>query len=98
MTDITSNADWKDTPTVKACLAGGFSCAPPPKAPALTRTSVSIAPASAPTPPTFQSWQRTDAATLTADAQARGWIDKADRHRRLLDRLDALIAQTQEAG
>jgi len=39
--------------------------------------------------------QRVDAAALAADAQARGWIDEADRHHRLLARLDAIIAQRQ---
>lgn len=37
--------------------------------------------------------QRVDTQALAADAEARGWIDEADRHRKLLDRLDALIAQ-----
>src|SRR5664280_2886572 len=31
--------------------------------------------------------------TLAADAEARGWIDEADRHRRLIARLDAVLAQ-----
>jgi hypothetical protein len=31
----------------------------------------------------------------SADAEKRGWITDADRHRRLLARLDALIAQAQ---
>ena len=38
--------------------------------------------------------QRIDTKALLADAQTRGWIDEADRHRRLLDRLDTLIADT----
>ena len=32
-------------------------------------------------------------ATLANDAERRGWIDEADRHRKLLARLDTLIAQ-----
>ena len=40
------------------------------------------------------SAQRVDTRALLADAQTRGWIDEADRHRRLLDRLDTLIANT----
>jgi hypothetical protein len=39
--------------------------------------------------------QKTDAQRLAADAQARGWIDEADRHLRLVERLDALIGHTQ---
>jgi len=37
--------------------------------------------------------QRMDAQALAADAEARGWIDEADRHRRLIARLDAVLAQ-----
>jgi hypothetical protein len=37
--------------------------------------------------------QRLDAHALAADAEARGWIEEADRHRRLIDRLDAVLAQ-----
>ena len=41
--------------------------------------------------------QRTDAAALAADAEARGWGDEAARHRRLIERLDTLIARTDTA-
>jgi hypothetical protein len=34
---------------------------------------------------------------LAADAEQRGWIEEADRHHRLLQRLDQLIAQAQTA-
>jgi hypothetical protein len=44
-------------------------------------------------PANFANSQRVDAAALAADAEARGWIMEADRHRRLLARLDALIAE-----
>ncbi len=33
--------------------------------------------------------------TLARDAEARGWISEADRHRRLIERLDAHIRQAQ---
>jgi hypothetical protein len=36
--------------------------------------------------------QRIDAQELAADAAERGWIDEADRHRKLIARLDTLIA------
>jgi hypothetical protein len=39
--------------------------------------------------------QRVDARALAAGADARGWSTGADRHRRLAERLDALIAQAQ---
>jgi hypothetical protein len=38
--------------------------------------------------------QRVDAEALAADAEARGWIDEAQRHRRLVARLDALLSET----
>jgi hypothetical protein len=39
--------------------------------------------------------QRVDAQALAADAAARGWGAEAERHRKLIARLDALIAQAQ---
>lgn len=41
--------------------------------------------------------QRIDAQHLAADAAERGWIDEADRHRKLIARLDTLIAQSAPA-
>jgi len=37
--------------------------------------------------------QRADAEALAADAETRGWGREAGRHRRLIERLDTLIAQ-----
>ena len=39
--------------------------------------------------------QRADAAVLAADAEARGWGEEAARHRRLIERLDRLIAHAK---
>lgn len=39
--------------------------------------------------------QRVDAEALAADAEQRGWIDEAERHHKLIARLDALIAHTK---
>ena len=100
LTDVTGNTDWKDTPTVKARLAGGF-CMRAPAQGACPYANICEHCPSFRTDATYLpvlAAQRTDAATLAADAQARGWIDEADRHRRLLDRLDALITQTQDVG
>jgi hypothetical protein len=41
--------------------------------------------------------QRVDAQALLADAEERGWGDEARRHRRLIERIDALIAKA-DAG
>jgi hypothetical protein len=39
--------------------------------------------------------QRVDADALARDAEQRGWIDEADRHHKLIARLDTLIADTE---
>ncbi len=41
--------------------------------------------------------QRVDAQALLADAEERGWGDEARGHRRLIERIDALIAKA-DAG
>jgi hypothetical protein len=41
--------------------------------------------------------QRVDAEALAADAEARGWLEEADRHRRLVARLDLLLAEASGA-
>lgn len=95
--DISAGAtDWKDTPTIKARLAGGYCL----------RTSAQGACAYANicehcpnfrTESTFLpilATQRADAAALAADAEARSWGTEATRHRRLVERLDQLMNQT----
>jgi hypothetical protein len=39
--------------------------------------------------------QRVDAQALAQDAENRGWIAEAERHKRLIGRLDALISEAQ---
>jgi hypothetical protein len=39
--------------------------------------------------------QRIDAQALATDAENRGWIEEADRHRKLVARLDTLIARSE---
>ena len=98
VTDITGqNADWKDTPLIKSRLAGGYclrtaaqgSCAYAnicEHCPSF-RTDAAFLPVLAA--------QRSDTEALLADAEARGWGEEAARHRRLLDRLDQRMAQTE---
>jgi integrase len=87
--------DWRDAPAIKARLAGGYCLRAPAQGacpyanicehcPNLRTDAASIA---------ILAAQRIDAKALAADAQARGWIGEADRHHRLVARLDALIAQ-----
>jgi integrase len=91
--------DWRDAPAIKSRLAGGHCLRAAAQGacpyanicehcPSFRTDTASIAVLAA---------QRVDTRALADDAEARGWIDEADRHRRLLDRLDTLIAQA-EAG
>ena len=97
VTDISGNADWKDTPLIKSRLAGGYclrtaaqgSCAYAnicEHCPSF-RTDAAFLPVLAA--------QRADTEALLADAEARGWGEEAARHRRLLERLDQRMAQTE---
>ena len=47
-----------------------------------------------PSSPPILAAQRVDADALARYAEHRGWIDEADRHHKLIARLDALIADT----
>ncbi len=87
--------DWRDAPAIKARLAGGHCLRAPAQGacpyanicehcPNFRTDSVTVAVLAA---------QRVDTAALAADAEARGWIDEAERHHKLLARLDTLIAQ-----
>ena len=94
---ITGGADWKDTPTIKSRLAGGFCL----RAPAQGSCAYANICEHCPNFRTDTGYlavlgaQHADALALAADAQARGWGDEAKRHRRLADRLDELISQTR---
>jgi integrase len=91
--------DWRMAPAIKARLAGGF-CVRAPAQGACPyanicehcpnfRTDAGYLPVLAA--------QRIDARALAADAEARGWVSEAERHHRLIERLDAHIARA-EAG
>ncbi len=89
--------DWKEAPAVKARLAGGFCVRAQVQGPCAYanicehcpnfRTDAGYLPVLAA--------QRADAETLARDAEARGWGSEADRHRRLIERLDAHIREAQ---
>ncbi|MCA1701979.1 MAG: site-specific integrase [Actinobacteria bacterium] len=91
------DSDWKQAPAIKARLAGGFCIRAQAQGPCAYanicehcpnfRTDVGYLPVLAA--------QRADTETLARDAEARGWISEADRHRRLIERLDAHIRQAQ---
>ena len=85
--------NWKEAPAVKARLAGGFCVRAQAQGPGAYanicehcpnfRTDVGYLPVLAA--------QCADTEALARDAEARGWISEADRHRRLIERLDAHI-------
>jgi Aldo/keto reductase family len=91
------DGDWKDAPAVKARLAGGFCIRAQVQGPCAYanicehcpnfRTDTGYLPVLAA--------QRADTETLARDAEARGWTNEAERHRRLIARLDTHISQTQ---
>jgi integrase len=94
---IASDDDWKAAPAIKARLAGGYCLRAPAQGacpyanicehcPSFRTDAASISVLSA---------QRIDAEALARDAEARGWIGEADRHRRLIARLDTLLAEGQ---
>ncbi|MGH9304878.1 MAG: tyrosine-type recombinase/integrase, partial [Acidimicrobiales bacterium] len=94
---IPVTSDWKEAPAIKARLAGGYCLRAPAQGacpyanicehcPSFRTDAASISVLSA---------QRIDAEALAKDAEARGWIDEADRHRRLIARLDTLLAEGQ---
>jgi integrase len=91
------DGDWKNAPAIKARLAGGFCIRAQVQGPCAYanicehcpnfRTDTGYLPVLAA--------QRADTETLARDAEARGWTGEAQRHRRLIARLDAHISQTQ---
>jgi integrase len=97
LADVTGGAEWKDAPALKSRLAGGFCLRAPAQGACAYanicehcpsfRTDTGYLPVLAA--------QRTDAEQLARDAEERGWISEADRHRKLIARLDDLISGTQ---
>lgn len=88
--------DWREAPVIKSRLAGGHCLRATAQGacpyanicehcPSFNTDTASIA---------ILTAQRIDTAALANDAEQRGWIDEAERHRKLLARLDTLIAQT----
>jgi integrase len=93
LTDITGGRDWQDTPLLKSRMAGGF-CLRAPAQGACTYANICehcpsyrAEPSSLP----ILAAQRVDAEALARDAENRGWIAEAERHQRLIARLDILI-------
>ncbi|MBG0825873.1 tyrosine-type recombinase/integrase [Planomonospora sp. ID91781] len=95
LADITGGADWKNTPLIKSRMSGGF-CLRAPAQGACTYANICehcpsfhAEPSSLP----VLAAQRVDAEALAQDAENRGWIAEAERHRKLIARLDILISE-----
>ncbi|ANS32463.1 site-specific recombinase XerD (plasmid) [Rhodococcus opacus] len=98
ITDITDGG-WKDAPAIKSRLAGGY-CLRAPAQGSCPYANICEHCPSFHTDATHLgvlAAQRVDAHDLAEDAERRGWIDEAERHRTLVSRLDALIAQSETA-
>ena len=92
-----AGTDWRDSPTIKARLAGGYCLRAPAQGACPYANICEHCPSfhAEPSSLPILAAQRVDAAALAADAEKRGWITEADRHRRLIAQLDALISKAQ---
>ena len=91
--------NWRDLPLIKSRLAGGY-CIRTAAQGVCAYTNICEH------CPNFRSErallavlsaQRADAEALAADAERRGWLEETKRHRALVQRLDALMANTGAA-
>jgi len=92
---VTPKTDWRAAPLIKARLAAGYCLRSPAQATCPYANICELCP-SFRTEAAFLSVlasQRADTDALAADAEGRGWDEEAGRHRRLLARLDTLIAR-----
>ena len=97
LTAITGGRDWKDAPLLKSRMAGGFCLRAPAQGACSYANICEHCPSyrSEPSSLPILAAQRVDAEALARDAEERGWIDEADRHHKLIARLDALIADSE---
>ncbi len=96
LTGVTGGSEhWQQAPLIKARLAGGYCLRTAAQGPCAYANICEHCP-NLRTDATFLpilAAQRTDAAALAADAQARGWGAEAARHTALVEQLDRLITQ-----
>lgn len=97
LADITGGKDWRSTPLLKSRMAGGFCLRAPAQGACSYANICEHCPSyrADPSSLTILAAQRVDAEALARDAEERGWIDEAERHHKLIARLDALIADTE---
>ena len=96
-TPVELDTDWRSAPFIKARLASGYCLRAPAQGACAYANVCEFCPA-------FRSGaefltalgdQRADAEALAVDAELRGWGDELARHRRMIERLDLLIARAQ---
>src|SRR5215207_10159889 len=92
LADITGGKDWRTTPLLKSRMAGGFCLRAPAQGACSYANICEHCPSYRADPSSLPilAAQRVDAEALARDAEERGWIDEAERHHRLIARLDAL--------
>lgn len=97
LADITGGKDWRTTPLLKSRMAGGFCLRAPAQGACSYANICEHCPSYRADPSSLPilAAQRVDAEALARDAEERGWIDEAERHHKLIARLDALIADTE---
>lgn len=96
-TPVELTTDWRQAPAIKARLAGGYCVRALAQGPCPYTHICEFCP-NFRTDATFLpvlAAQRADTEALARDAELRGWGEEVARHRRSLQRLDRLIAQTQ---
>ena len=90
-----TGGNWREAPLIKSRLAGGYCLRTAAQGSCAYANIFEHCPnfrCESSFLPVLQL-QRVDAEALAADAQQRGWGEEAARHRRLAERLDALIAR-----
>jgi integrase len=97
LAEITGGADWKNTPLLKSRMAGGFCLRAPAQGACAYANICEHCPSfhTEPSSLPILAAQRVDAEALARDAEQRGWIAEAERHQRLIARLDTLINEAQ---
>jgi hypothetical protein len=93
-TPVELTTDWRKAPLIKARLAGGY-CLRTAAQGVCAYTNICEHCPNFRSDATFLpvlAAQRADAEDLARDAEARGWGEEAARHRRLVERLDALMS------
>lgn len=90
-----TDGDWRETPMIKARMAGGY-CLRAPAQEACPYSNICQHCPSYRTDNTHLpvlTSQRQHAEILARDAAARGWSSEAQRHQQLVEHLDILISE-----